>query len=992
MAAYNISHSIQVTIAGFNTGNGELDMSRLYVREAGTITTITYFAGGTQLVGMPVIYASSGSPTGMGSLLWSSSEITISANTSTQVTASLAIGSAQEIWVGFHSKVLGTHAAYARLDKDGASASVNPALWKTQAYGTPPAGPVTGATSFNRAPALEVMFAPTTDTDRTWTGASAPISTADVRLSATDELALRKITFAAAVSVNKLRLWSNAWALDTAIKPVIYADSAGVPGGRLALGPAVTALYPGANDLPFSSDVALAAGSYWYGWIPSLNQYGEVATGLTDATSWKIVAGQYTTPPNPAPASMTVGSQSLGVAISYSLSSSVTGTAATTLAAATSAATGAFPYVDQDLDFIPGTLSGLITFTRATTAWGFNASGVLSQYAVNAPVFEYRYNAASGVWLPQGLRVEDSRTNLMFPSGDVTGTGWSSANIGARTANALAAPDGTTTAALLTDNSASVAQQVDRTATIPGADTNWYTVSMFVKAGTSDLCHLRTYMLGGVTPLGTGVGINFTFSTKATTVSGTSGAGAATAADGGFSEAGNGWYRLWVRIQNNNTGNVTLYCRIYPQNTSAAATGTIYAWGAQGELGSVPSSYIPTTVASVTRSPDSPLISSVPWLNPAAGTFTAEYSLSAIGALNVLQTVFSADDATSNERYTLRSSGTATGGGLNAIVVDGGVTQASVGLSSTLSAGTNYRTSFAYALNDIAASLNNAAVVTDASATLPTVNRLTLGNRLSNGDTLTGYLRRFQSSPVRKTNTELLVLSIPTVTGGIASTLGTLTSTASGSTVTGNASGTLAALTSAASGSTVTGAAAGTLAALTSSATGARGAAGTASGTLGTLTSAATGSTVKGTAAATLGTLTSAATGARGAAGTAAATLAALTSSASGSTVTGTATATLGTLTSTATAGSGAAASGAADLSDLTGVASGIALVTGTATLALGDLTGLSSGTHIEPRIGVGATTLDALAADGLGTVTWPPARVRTVNLHAVIRGYASAS
>jgi hypothetical protein len=323
LSAYNISQASQVSVSSFNTGNGELDMSRLYVREAGTITTITYYAGGTQLVGMPVVYASSGSATGMGSLLWSSSEITISANTSTQVTANLAIGSAQEIWVGFHSKVLGTHAAYARTDKDGAGASVNPGLYKAATYGTPPAGPVTGATSYNRAPALIVLFAPTIDTDRTWAGAAAPTPTTTVRNSAANELALRKITFAGAVSVNKLRLWCENWALDTGIKPVLYADSAGVPGSRLALGSAVTGVYPGANDLPFSSDVALAAGTYWYGWIPSLSRNCEVASGLTDATSWKIVAGQYTTPPNPAPASMSVGSQSLGVAISYSLTSSL---------------------------------------------------------------------------------------------------------------------------------------------------------------------------------------------------------------------------------------------------------------------------------------------------------------------------------------------------------------------------------------------------------------------------------------------------------------------------------------------------------------------------------------------------------------------------------------------------------------------------------------------------------------------------------------------
>lgn len=315
---YNISQSIQNSPSNFNTGNGELDMSRLYVREAGTIVSLTYFAGSTQLVGMPVIYASSGSATGMGSRLWYGTEVTVPVNSSLVVECNLAIASAQELWVGFHSKLLGTHVAYTRLDVDGAGASVNPGLWKTQTYGTPPAGPVTGATSFNRCPSLQVMFAPTTNTDRTLGGADAPNAATTTRLSLADELALRKITFSQTVYVNKLRLWSDHWALNCAVKPVIYADSSGVPGARLALGPAVTALYPGSNDLLFSSDVTLASGTYWFGWVPSVNMYGEVASGLTDATSWKIVAGQYASPPNPAPGSMTVGTQSLGVAISYS--------------------------------------------------------------------------------------------------------------------------------------------------------------------------------------------------------------------------------------------------------------------------------------------------------------------------------------------------------------------------------------------------------------------------------------------------------------------------------------------------------------------------------------------------------------------------------------------------------------------------------------------------------------------------------------------------
>jgi hypothetical protein len=320
---YNISQAYQVSASSYTTGNGELDMSRLWVREAGTITTITYYAGTTALVGMPVVYASSGSATGMGSLLWSGSAITVPISGTYTVTANLAIGSAQEIWVGFHSQTAGITQAYTRLDKDGAGSSVNPGLWKTATYGTPPAGPVTGATSYARAMALQVWFQPTVSTDRTWTGADAPISTTAQYTAIADELDLRQITFAANVSVNKLRVWCSIWALNVALKPVIYAHTAGVPGAQLALGSAVSGLYPGANDLPFSGNVALAAGTYWFGVIPSVTTSLEVQNGLTAPTSYKTVAGQYTTPPNPAPSSMTVAATiSLGVAVSYSLASS----------------------------------------------------------------------------------------------------------------------------------------------------------------------------------------------------------------------------------------------------------------------------------------------------------------------------------------------------------------------------------------------------------------------------------------------------------------------------------------------------------------------------------------------------------------------------------------------------------------------------------------------------------------------------------------------
>jgi hypothetical protein len=244
-----------------------------------------------------------------------------------------------------------------------------------------------------------------------------------------------------------------------------------------------------------------------------------------------------------------------------------------------------------DLDFTTGTMPAAVTFTRASTAWAHNSSGVLTSFATNAPRFAYNPTTLAA----RGLLIEEARTNLFGNSTNLAYSFWSLANIFARTPYAGLAPDGSWTATLLEDNSTSVAQYVDATPAIPGTDTNWYTWSCYVKAGTSDLCHLRVYMTGGSSSLGSGVGVNFTFSTKTLgTPSGTGGQGAASVSDAGYVELPNGWFRVWVRIQNNNTGNVTLTCRLFPQNTSTAAVGTIYAWGAQAELGSYPTSMIVT--------------------------------------------------------------------------------------------------------------------------------------------------------------------------------------------------------------------------------------------------------------------------------------------------------------------------------------------------------------------------------------------------------------
>jgi hypothetical protein len=145
-----------------------------------------------------------------------------------------------------------------------------------------------------------------------------------------------------------------------------------------------------------------------------------------------------------------------------------------------------------------------------------------------------------------------------------------------------------------------------------------------------------------------------------------------------------------------------------------------YLWGVQLELGAFASSYIPTTSAAVTRAKDdlSYTISSV------LGATENTYFINARTARGPgTQTYLSVDDGTANERVTIQRN---TSNQVHVFVVDGGVTQADLNLG-VVANDTSFKVALRVKANDIAASLNGAAVVTDATATLPTLTTLRVG-------------------------------------------------------------------------------------------------------------------------------------------------------------------------------------------------------------------------------------------------------------------------
>ena len=179
------------------------------------------------------------------------------------------------------------------------------------------------------------------------------------------------------------------------------------------------------------------------------------------------------------------------------------------------------------------------------------------------------------------LLLEPQRTNLVLNSNDMTL--WSN-GAGTMTKNVTTSPDGTNNA-LSFDNTG-------QCSTFVNAVNGTYSYSLFVKNGTSLAASID--MSDGATG---DVLTTFTFSTK--TFSGTSAGGSWTSASTSFVELNNGWFRITLTATKNAGSQIG-----YKINSTGVGGTSTYVYGAQLELGSYATTYIPTTTTSVTRLAD----------------------------------------------------------------------------------------------------------------------------------------------------------------------------------------------------------------------------------------------------------------------------------------------------------------------------------------------------------------------------------------------------
>ena len=245
----------------------------------------------------------------------------------------------------------------------------------------------------------------------------------------------------------------------------------------------------------------------------------------------------------------------------------------------------------------------------------------------SAPRFDH--NPTTGESL--GVMVEEARTNSIIGSADFSSTYTALSNI-TTTVDTTVAPDGSTTGDTITGANSTLNlkyfyKQLSTTAT--GA----YTASVYLKFNTQSIVLLRLNDNTGVNGVRQLINLSTGQLSGSVSIDGT-----ATNPSSSITPVGNGWYRCTVTCTFNLAITTLQGPAVFHDGyTTSTSTNSYFVWGAQLEAGAFPTSYIPTTTATVTRAADVASITGSnfsSWYNSSASTIYSEAASSSGAAYN----------------------------------------------------------------------------------------------------------------------------------------------------------------------------------------------------------------------------------------------------------------------------------------------------------------------------------------------------------------------
>jgi hypothetical protein len=381
---------------------------------------------------------------------------------------------------------------------------------------------------------------------------------------------------------------------------------------------------------------------------------------------------------------------------------------ATTIASGSS---NAVVYAKEYSPYLGDGISGLFI-------WGAQLNeGTLKDYfatetRLNIPRLDYSNGSCPS------LLVEPQRTNLALWSEQFDNAAWTKTNATVTT-NSVNSPSGIQNADTLTANGLLNYHSVNNLTSIPVTAIQ-YTASIYAKKGTNDFIQILS---SGVT------GGHYANFNLANGVVGSVGKISGVDPTSTITDEGDGWYRCTMTFTAI-AGNFNLYAAVAASATDTRAqtnslSTSVYLWGAQLEAGAYPTSYIPTTSASVTRNNDIiSKTSATALIGQTEGTFFVDFNYFAlISAPSTIEVVpLEIGNGSANNRMYL----SVFQGDLYVVVFTGGSAQVITNLGAITQG--RHKVGVSYINNNLRAYLDGAFIASDTSVTLPTLSNIYIGS------------------------------------------------------------------------------------------------------------------------------------------------------------------------------------------------------------------------------------------------------------------------
>jgi hypothetical protein len=385
----------------------------------------------------------------------------------------------------------------------------------------------------------------------------------------------------------------------------------------------------------------------------------------------------------------------------------------------------------------------MFTFTRAAPDATFlGADGLLKTATTNVPRIEY---GQGGVCL--GLLMEASKQNIALNNADLSNGTWTKSDC---TISSSTSIDGTTRNIRIVENSASAIHGVVAGMTVTANTT--YCISAIVSPQGRQFAFLY-----GINTDQFGAVFDFVNLTSAQIISGTS-----TINQRGIIPFGNGKFLIWVSGVLNAASTTLNFVGGPATSLSVPAGYTYLGDGASGinmeyiqvELGSFPTSRIPTAGSAVTRAADSCTRALGAEFSTTTGTLSASAKFSAGQAPSPAPTLVAFNDGTTGKTILLNR-------GSLADTIKLGIVDTVIQVNSdgaTLANSALFKIAAAWEVNNASVVVNGGAIVPDTVGTIPTgLTTMSVGHQSPSANSqFSGHIRVLRYYPTRESDAFLV--------------------------------------------------------------------------------------------------------------------------------------------------------------------------------------------------------------------------------------------